>query len=122
MTPEDYLTLARDALNAPQAGEGQRRAAMRFAYDSLFLSVAGCFGLDPATFAGNDRAVREALFAADMAEAPAFLRLARRHWNSLWLASLRAQRSLDESIPEADARLCLVLAEQVFAARAAGLQ
>ncbi|WP_207458258.1 hypothetical protein [Azospirillum sp. SYSU D00513] len=122
MTPEDYLTLARDALNAPAAGEAQRRAAVRFAYDSLFLSVAGWFGLDPATFAGNDRAVREALFAGGMDEAPPFLRLARRHWNTLWLASLRGQRALGESITETDARLSLALAEQVFAARSAGLQ
>lgn len=122
MTPEDYLTLARDALNAPAAGEAQRRAAVRFAYDSLFLSVAGWLGLDPATFAGNDRAVREALFAGAMDEAPPFLRLARRHWNTLWLASLRGQRALGESITETDARLSLALAEQVFAARSAGLQ
>ncbi len=122
MLPEHYLALAREALASPQAGEAHWRAATRFAYDAVFLTVAAAVGLDPTTFAGNTRAVREALTAADTASAPAFIRLARRHWSTLWLASLRAERGLDEPVPLADAKLSVALAERVLAARTAGLQ
>ncbi len=121
MLPEHYLALARESSTA-LSGEGRWCATARFAYDAVFHMVAGTVGLDPATFAGNTRAVREALFAADLDGGPAFLTLARRHWNTLWLVALRAERSLDESVPESEARLSLALAERIFAARAVGLQ
>ena len=66
--------------------------------------------------------MREALFAIDQNGAPEFLKLARRHWNTLWLVALRAERSLDETVPESEAQLSLALAERIFAARTAALQ
>lgn len=122
MLPDHYLALAREALASPQAGEPHWRAATRFAYDAVFLTVAAAVGLDPTTFAGNTRAVREALTVADTASAPAFIGLARRHWNTLWLASLRAERGLDDPVSQAEARLSVALAERVLSARTAGLQ
>lgn len=121
MLPENYLALARETLAGP-GNEGRWRAATRFAYDAVFLMVASAVDLDPTTFAGNSRAVREALFALDASRTPAFLGLARRHWNTLWLASLRAERALDDPVIEEEARLCIALAERIFAARSAALQ
>jgi len=122
MSPDHYLSLAREAIATPGGAERHWRAATRFAYDAVFLLVAGAVDLDPTTFAGNTRAVREALAGANTADAPAFIKLARRHWNTLWLAGLRAERALDDTVTEAEARLCVALAERVFAARTAGLQ
>ena len=122
MSPDHYLSLAREVIATPGGAERHWRAATRFAYDAVFLLVAGAVGLDPTTFAGNTRAVREALTAADTASAPAFIRLARRHWNTLWLASLRAERGLDEPVSQADAKLSVALAEKVLVSRTAGLQ
>lgn len=122
MLPDHYLALARETLASPHAGEPHWRAAARFAYDAVFLTVAVAVDRDPTTFAGNPRAVREALSMADTASAPAFIALARRYWNTLWLTSLRAERGLDEPVSLADARLSVALAERVLTARAAGLQ
>ncbi|MGQ9368426.1 hypothetical protein [Azospirillum sp. ST 5-10] len=119
MRPEHPLALARAMLAT--ADEAHWRAATRFAHDAVYLAVSGAVGRDPDTFAGNPRSVRDALWAADPATAPAFLGLARRHWNTLWLASLRAERALDESVTRAEAQLCVALAEQILAARSASL-
>jgi len=121
-TPEDFLQLAREAVAAPAPQERHWREAVRCAHDGVYMLVAGALALDPATFSGGHRAVGEALFAHPRSSLPEFLRLARRHWNTLWLARVRAERDLEDAVGEADARLSLSMAEAVFAARKAALQ
>lgn len=118
--PDRFLALARTAADGP--GEEHWRMAMRCSFDAVFHLIAGVTELDPATFAGNTRAVREALFALDPAVSPKFVAQARRHWNTLWLASLRAERSLDEAVTADDARLSVALASGVLAEWTARLQ
>jgi hypothetical protein len=115
MLADDYLTLARRGRDDTTATEVEHRAVARFAFDAVSLLVAAALELDPAGFAGNPRAIRDALLARP-AETT-FLRAARRHWNSLWAAALRAERSLDDPITGLDAALSVAFAEAVFVAR-----
>jgi hypothetical protein len=84
--------------------------------------IAAALGLDPATISGKTRAVAPGLFGASLAALAQFLGLPPRHWNTLWLARLRAERDLGDTVSQAEARLSLELAERIFAARRAGLQ
>jgi hypothetical protein len=117
--PDALLQLARDLLGAPDAGEPQWREAAIVAHRAIHHLVAAHLGLDPATFAGTPRAVREALSAIDPAQAPGFMRVARRHFTTTWLAGERAASQLAEPFGARDALTSLAYAEFVFAARAA---
>jgi hypothetical protein len=119
-SPDAFLTLAREMAEA--GDERHWRESARCSHDAVHTVVAAALGLDPATFSGNPRAVADALFGASLASLPDFVRLARRHWNTLWLARLRAERDLADTVTQADAKLSLELAERVFAARRSGLQ
>jgi hypothetical protein len=122
MTPDDFLALAREQAARPDAAERHWRSVALAAQDAVHTLVATSLGLDPAAFSGSARAVTDALFGAPLAALPEFLRLARRHWNTLWLTRLRAERDLKEPLAALDAQLSLALAERIFAARRAGLQ
>jgi HEPN domain-containing protein len=119
MIPDDLLSLARSLIAAPNAGEGHWREAARLAHRAVHHLVAAHLGLDPATFAGTERAVRETLSTIDPVHAPAFIREARRSITTSWIAAMRADNNLGEPFDERDARLCLAYAERVLAARAA---
>jgi len=111
---DDLIGLAHELLSTPGAGEPHWREAAIVAHRALHHLVAGHLGLDPATFAGTPRAVGEALAALDPAAAPAFMRLARRHFVTSWITAERAQTRAAEPFGARDA-----YAELVFAARAA---
>ena len=119
MKPDALLALARDLLAADGAAEPQWREAAIAAHRAIHHLVAAHLGLDPATFAGTPRAVREALSVVDPAHAPAFMRAARRHFTTTWLAGERAASQLGEPFSARDALMSLAYAEFVFAARAA---
>ncbi|HYC02077.1 MAG TPA: hypothetical protein VED40_02220 [Azospirillaceae bacterium] len=121
-TPEEFLELARESVDRPGAQERHWRDATRCAHDAVYMTVAGALALDTATFSGSHRAVGEALFAQPRSGLTGFLRLARRHWNTLWLARLRAERDLEDAVGEADARLSILIAESILAARRSELQ
>jgi len=57
--------------------------------------------------------------AIDPRRAPAFMRVACRHFTTSWVARERAETRLAEPFAERDARLCLAYADAVLAARAA---
>jgi hypothetical protein len=116
---DDHLELARALVAAPDAGERHWREAAIVAHRALHHLAAAHLGLDPATFAGTPRAVGEALAALDPAAAPAFMRLARRHFITTWIAAERAASRPGEPFGARDARLALAYAETVIAARAA---
>jgi hypothetical protein len=119
MKPDDFIGLAHALIDAPDAGEPHWREAAAAAHRALHLLVAAHLGLDPATFAGTPRAVGEALAAVDPANAPGFIRIARRHFTTSWIARERAETRPGEPFSLRDARLCLAYADAVFAARAA---
>jgi hypothetical protein len=119
MKPEDLFALGRALIDAPGATEPMMREAVTLAHRAVHQLVAAHLGLDPATFAGTPRAVAEALAAIDPVHAPGFIRAARRHFTTLWIARERAELKPTEPFAERDARLCLAYAEFVIAARAA---
>jgi hypothetical protein len=119
MKPDALLALARALLAAEDATEPQWRESAIAAHRAIHHLVAAHLGLDPATFAGTPRAVREALSVVDPAHAPAFIRAARRHFTTTWLAGERAASRLGEPFTARDALATLAYAEFVFAARAA---
>ncbi|MEJ0070402.1 MAG: hypothetical protein WDO24_18750 [Pseudomonadota bacterium] len=119
MKPDELIGLARALIDGPGATEPQWREAVVIAHRAIHLLVAAHLGLDPATFAGTPRAVGEALAAIDPAQAPGFIRAARRHFTTTWIARERAEWRPSEPFAERDARLCLAYAELVIAARAA---
>jgi hypothetical protein len=117
--PDDLIGLARALIDAPDAGEPHWREAAAAAHRAIHLLVAAHLGLDPATFAGTPRAVGEALTSIDPANAPGFIRMARRHFTTTWIARERAETRPGEPFSRRDALLCLAYADTVFAARAA---
>jgi len=119
MKPDELLGLARALIEAPEAGEPHWREAAVAAHRAIHLLVAAHLGLDPATFAGTPRAVGEALAAVDPATAPGFIRIARRHFTTTWIARERAETRPGEPFGRRDALRCLAYADAVFAARAA---
>jgi len=119
MKPEALIALAHGLIAQPDADEPHWRQAAAAAHRAVHLLVAAHLGLDPATFAGTSRAVAEALATIDPTHAPAFIRAARRHFTTGWLARERAEARLAEPFTARDARLCLAYADLVFAARAA---
>ena len=119
MKPDALLALAHALLAAPDAGEAHAREAAVLAHRAIHGLVAAHLGLDPASFAGTPRAVAEALAAVDPASAPEFIRVARRHFITTWIAGERAAQRIAEPFGVRDARLSLAYADTVFAARAA---
>jgi hypothetical protein len=117
--PDALLAFARELVGAPDADERRWREAAIVAPRAVHHLVAAHLGRDPATFAGTPRAVGEALGALDPAHAPAFIRLARRHYTTTWIAAERAATRPGEPFAARDARLALAYADAVLAARAA---
>ena len=115
MPPDGFLALARELLALPEAGERHWRGAAIAAHQAVHHAVAAALGLDPTTFAGNPRAVREALMLVDPAAAVPLLVRARRHLATLWLTRLRAEQALAEPFQELDARLAVAHADAVLA-------
>jgi hypothetical protein len=119
MRPDDLLGLAHTLAAAQNAAEPQWREAAVLAHRAIHLLVAAHLGLDPASFAGTPRAVAEALSAIDPANAPGFIKIARRHFTTTWIAGERATQRIAEPFGARDAQLSLAYADAVFAARAA---
>jgi hypothetical protein len=119
MKPDALLALARELIDTPDADEPRWREAAIVAQRAIHHLVAAHLGRDPASFAGTPRAVGEALAAVDPRRAPDFIRIARRHFTTAWIAAERAATRPGEPFPERDARLALAYAETVLAARAA---
>ena len=119
MKPDEVLGLAHALAAAPDAGEPAWRAAAALAQRAVHLLVAAHLGLDPAGFAGTPRTLAEALAAVDPSHAPDFIRIARRHFITGWIAGERALGRPGEPFGARDARLSLAYADAVFGARAA---
>ena len=118
MKPDALLAFARELASGPAPDERRWREALIVAHRAIHHLVAAHLGLDPATFAGTPRAVREALAALDPATAPDFIRIARRHFATSWIAAERAAGSATP-VGARDAQLALAYADAVLAARAA---
>ena len=119
MKPDALLALAHALADGAEVDERRWREAAIVAHRAIHHLVAAHLGLDPATFAGTPRAVGEALAALDPAHAPAFMRVARRHFTTTWIAAERAAQEPATPFPLRDARLALAYADAVLAARAA---
>ncbi|HUA50575.1 MAG TPA: hypothetical protein VMB81_00345 [Candidatus Sulfotelmatobacter sp.] len=118
MKPDALLAFAHTLAAGPTADEPHWREAVIVAHRAVHHLVAAHLGLDPATFAGTPRAVREALAMIDPTLAPTFIRVARRHFTTNWIAAERAAQSATPVGPR-DAALALAYADAVLAARAA---
>ncbi len=119
MKPDALLALAHALAASSDADETHQREAAIVAHRAVHQLVAAHLGLDPAAFAGTSRALGEALAALDPAHAPAFMRIARRHFTTTWIAAERAANEPATPFGARDARLALAYADAVFAARAA---